>query len=179
KDIGEKGDTDDVKNPSGNGGGGNGGGSSSGGGGTGGGGGGGDDSGGGDSFEPDEQADSEAAEAARDFALAQDGKPYEWGGNGPDAFDCSGLMQQAWGEDKLPRTAQEQFNATERIDRDDLQPGDMLFFGEPGDVYHVAMYAGDGQMVHAANSDKGIVTQPVSEYVDEWNQPVAGYGRVQ
>nr|WP_262983548.1 C40 family peptidase [Bacillus wiedmannii] len=62
-----------------------------------------------------------------------EGKPYKYGGNSPKTgFDCSGLMQWGYGTQgiKLPRTAQDQYNKTTRIDRKALQPGDLVFFKE-------------------------------------------------
>ena len=76
--------------------------------------------------------------AARALALArtQLGVPYRWGGGEPGrGFDCSGLTQWAFAEagHRLPRTAQQQFFATQRVARADLRPGDLVFFaGDPG-----------------------------------------------
>lgn len=96
--------------------------------------------------------DSEAAATAIAWAQKQLGKPYLWGGNGPAAFDCSGLMVGAWraAGSSLPRTAQWQYGATARVAIADLQPGDLVFFGRStSSIYHVGMYVGDGQMIEA------------------------------
>jgi len=99
---------------------------------------------------------SQAAARAIDFAVAQIGLPYVWGGNGPEGghtgFDCSGLTTSAYATAgiTLPRTAHTQYFATERIASDGLLPGDLVFYGNPAvKVHHVGMYLGNGLMVNA------------------------------
>jgi peptidoglycan DL-endopeptidase CwlO len=89
------------------------------------------------------------AQVAVDTALAQVGKPYQWGAAGPNSFDCSGLTMYAWAKAgvSLPHNSGMQYAATPRVDRSDWQPGDLLFFGSP--IHHVGMYIGNGQMVAA------------------------------
>jgi cell wall-associated NlpC family hydrolase len=72
-------------------------------------------------------------------ALSQVGKPYQWGGVGPNAYDCSGLTMWAWAHAgvSLPHSSQMQYEATARESQSDWQPGDLLFFGSP--IHHVAM----------------------------------------
>ncbi|MEW9549046.1 C40 family peptidase [Nonomuraea sp. NPDC050783] len=93
---------------------------------------------------------SGSARKALEFAFAQVGKPYRYGGTGPDAYDCSGLVQAAWRAAgvELPRTTYTQWSwgAARRVPLDALQPGDLLFSRGLG---HMGMYAGDGRMVHA------------------------------
>lgn len=86
---------------------------------------------------------------ALDFALAQLGDAYLWGGTGPDAWDCSGLTQAAWAQAgvSLPRSSGAQIGVGTRVSWDQLQPGDLVFFYSP--ISHVGIYAGNGQMVHA------------------------------
>ncbi|RNL86368.1 C40 family peptidase [Halostreptopolyspora alba] len=98
------------------------------------------------------------ARAALDFAYAQIGKPYVWGGTGPDGYDCSGLTQAAWKQAgvNLPRVSEDQFNAGSRVSWDQLQPGDLMFFYDSEEPSHVGMYAGDGMMVHASTSSKPV-----------------------
>lgn len=86
---------------------------------------------------------------ALNFALAQLGDAYQWGGTGPDAWDCSGLTSAAWAEAgvSLPRSSGAQIGVGSRVSWDQLQPGDLLFFYSP--ISHVGIYAGNGQMVHA------------------------------
>ncbi|WP_028649662.1 NlpC/P60 family protein [Nocardiopsis sp. CNT312] len=106
-----------------------------------------------------------SAGAALDFAYAQVGKPYVWGGTGPNGYDCSGLVQAAWraGGVNLPRTTYSQANAGPRIyDMSALQPGDIMFFY--GGLSHDGLYAGNGQMVHAPSSGRNIEIVGLAAY---------------
>ena len=99
---------------------------------------------------------SSRAQSALNFALAQLGKPYIWGGTGPTGYDCSGLMMASWGKAgvSLPRTAAAQYAAGTPVSASDLQPGDLVFF-YPG-ITHVGMYIGDGKFIHASSPRTGI-----------------------
>ena len=101
-------------------------------------------------------APSQAAQVAVDTALAQVGDPYVWGASGPDAFDCSGLTQYAYSAAgvSLPHSSRSQSGMGQAVSRDQLQPGDLLFYYSP--TSHVAMYIGNGQMVHASTSGKPV-----------------------
>ncbi len=98
---------------------------------------------------------------AVDWALAQVGTPYIWGGETPGVgFDCSGLVQAAYNVAgiTLPRVAQDQYDATAKLGPSDpLQPGDLIFFGQgPTDVTHVGIYVGNGQMVDAPHTGSNV-----------------------
>ena len=97
-----------------------------------------------------------AAQVAVDTALAQAGDPYVWAAGGPDAFDCSGLTQYAYAAAgvSLPHSSRMQSQMGTPVSVGDLQPGDLLFFYSP--VSHVAMYIGNGQMVHASTSSQPV-----------------------
>jgi cell wall-associated NlpC family hydrolase len=85
------------------------------------------------------------------FALAQRGKPYQWGAEGPQAFDCSGLPWAAWRAAgvTIPRTAAGQLTDLPRV-RGRLQPGDLVIYPSRGPTRrHVAMVVGAGRMVEA------------------------------
>jgi len=99
---------------------------------------------------------SSRAQSALNFALAQLGKPYIWGGTGPTGYDCSGLMMASWGKAgvSLPRTVAAQYAAGTPVSTSDLQPGDLVFF-YPG-ITHVGMYIGDGKFIHASSPRTGI-----------------------
>jgi cell wall-associated NlpC family hydrolase len=101
-------------------------------------------------------APSGAAQKAVDTALAQVGDPYVWGAGGPDAFDCSGLTQYAYSAAgvSLPHSSSSQSQMGTPVSRDQLQPGDLVFFYSP--VSHVGMYIGNGQMVHASTSGQPV-----------------------
>jgi cell wall-associated NlpC family hydrolase len=100
-------------------------------------------------------ANPQAMVAVR-YALAQLGDPYVWADEGPDSFDCSGLMFAAYKAAgyTLPRVSRDQYYATRGItvDRSALLPGDLLFFASGSSwttIHHVGMYLGNGRMVHA------------------------------
>jgi hypothetical protein len=89
------------------------------------------------------------------------GVPYRWGGGSFEGgFDCSGfvqaLYQQGWNV-RLPRRAADQAHATQTIDREDLQPGDLVFFNTLGARYsHVGLYIGDGRFIHSPRAGASI-----------------------
>lgn len=101
-------------------------------------------------------------QAVVDYAMAQVGKPYRWGGTGPNSFDCSGLTHMAYeaaGID-IPRNSRAQSQSGTPVARGSLQPGDLVFFYSP--VSHVGMYIGDGMMVHASTRSKPIAVVSLS-----------------
>ena len=108
-----------------------------------------------------------AAEAALAFALEQLGKPYVWGAEGPDTFDCSGLTMRAYEAAgyQLPRTAAEQALVGTPVDVANLLPGDLLFYAtDPSDlstVHHVVMYAGAGMIVQAPHQGDVVRVDPM------------------
>ncbi|MEV1056300.1 C40 family peptidase [Micromonospora chalcea] len=101
-------------------------------------------------------ADPKALAAVR-YALAQLGDPYLWAAEGPDRFDCSGLVLASYrsaGYKGLPRVAKDQYYATRSrtVSPNALLPGDLLFFASSSSwtsIHHVAMYIGNGKMVEA------------------------------
>lgn len=105
--------------------------------------------------QPDGQVPSPRARRAVEFALAQQGKPYRWGAEGPGAFDCSGLTWAAYRAAgvQLPRTAAGQLaGGGPEVTRDQLQPGDLVFFRTNGPTRrHVGLYVGASRMVEAPN----------------------------
>ncbi|MFF8535320.1 NlpC/P60 family protein [Streptomyces sp. NPDC015532] len=103
----------------------------------------------------------EGEEALR-YAVEQIGKPYEWGAEGPKAFDCSGLTSQAWERAgrPVPRTSQEQWAELPRIPLDKLRPGDLvIYFPE---ATHVALYLGEGMVVQAPRPGAKIKVSPIA-----------------
>jgi cell wall-associated NlpC family hydrolase len=90
------------------------------------------------------------------FATAQLGKPYVWGAEGPKSFDCSGLTSQAWAKagHAIPRTSQEQWKQLKHVDIKDMRPGDLIIYFD--DASHVAMYVGDGAIIHAPRPGRWV-----------------------
>lgn len=116
-------------------------------------------------------SDGSRAARAVAFAYGAIGKPYVWGATGPGSYDCSGLTQAAWRAAgvSLPRTTYTQINAGQRISRDRLAPGDLVFFYSG--VTHVGMYVGNGQMVHAPRPGSTVRLAPIN------SMPWAGASR--
>lgn len=89
-------------------------------------------------------------------AMSRLGCPYVWGAEGPDAFDCSGLVMWCYAQAgiNLPHYTGDQIRACERIDESEAAPGDLVFlrFDSAGVPQHVGIYIGNGQMIHAPNS---------------------------
>jgi cell wall-associated NlpC family hydrolase len=100
--------------------------------------------------------------------MKQLGKPYVFGDEGPNTFDCSGLMQFIFKKNgiKLPRTAAQQQKVAKRVSKP--QPGDLVFYGYP--AHHVALYLGNGKMLAAPHSGANVRVQPV------YGKPT--YGRI-
>lgn len=107
-------------------------------------------------------------QAVLDFARAQIGKPYVWGGTGPNGYDCSGLTQAAWAQAgvNLPRTTYDQVNAGTSVSRDQLQPGDLMFFYSASAPSHVGIYSGNGMMIHGSNPAKPLEEVSMAAYWD-------------
>ncbi|MGW7275451.1 C40 family peptidase [Streptomyces sp. NPDC054864] len=100
------------------------------------------------------------------FLKAQLGDAYVMGASGPNAWDCSSLVQAAFkqaGVD-LPRVSQDQSVSGTPVSLDSVQVGDILYWGGAGSAYHVGVYIGNGQYLDAANPGKGVVIQDLSGY---------------
>ncbi|MGE7621611.1 NlpC/P60 family protein [Viridibacillus sp. NPDC096237] len=118
---------------------------------------------------------SQAATEAIAEASKYLGTSYVWGGSNPGSgFDCSGLTQWAFKQAgySLPRTAAQQYLATQKIDRSSAKAGDLVFFSYGSGVAHVGIYLGNNRMLDAQNN--GVVV----ESLDWWNQYLVGFGRV-
>ncbi|MFG3294479.1 NlpC/P60 family protein [Streptomyces sp. NPDC048179] len=99
---------------------------------------------------------SAAGKKAVAFATAQIGKPYVWGAEGPDSYDCSGLTSQAWASagQPIPRTSEEQWKQLRHIDVKDMRPGDLIIYYD--DASHVALYIGDGAIIQAPRPGRTV-----------------------
>ena len=113
----------------------------------------------------------EVRNAILEYASQFVGNPYAWGGTSlTDGADCSGFVQQiykAFGYD-LPRVAEAQSQYGTQIAVEDAEPGDLIFYAKKGHVYHVAIYAGDGKTLEAANEDQGIIQGTVNTADAVW-----------
>lgn len=116
-------------------------------------------------------APTEAAQIAVDTAYAQLGDPYVWAADGPDSFDCSGLTMYSYAAAgiSLPHSSQMQSTMGMYVPRDQLQPGDLVFYYSP--VSHVGIYVGDNQVIEAANSGSPVSIRDL----DAWS----GYSHAQ
>jgi len=87
-----------------------------------------------------------------DIAMRYLGRPYRWGAAGPNAFDCSGLVMYVYAQMgvRLPHSSRAQYSCGARISRNQLQPGDLVFFGRP--IHHVGIYVGGGNFIHAPHT---------------------------
>lgn len=115
----------------------------------------------------DAKPSSRGGRAVR-YAMRQLGKPYEWGAEGPKRYDCSGLTSRAWAHagTAIPRTSQEQWARLPHIPLKELRPGDLVvYFPE---ATHVAMYLGEGKVVHAPRTGEKIEVAPLA------NNPILG-----
>jgi cell wall-associated NlpC family hydrolase len=114
---------------------------------------------------------SSGAATAVSTAKAQLGKPYVYGGAGPDSFDCSGLTMYAWHAAgvSLPHSAEMQRESIPAVAISQLQPGDLVFFGSP--AYHVGIYVGSGQMIDAPHTGANV------EYDSIYWNDLSGAGR--
>jgi cell wall-associated NlpC family hydrolase len=109
---------------------------------------------------------SSAAATAVAAAESRVGDPYVWGAAGPDSFDCSGLVMWAYAQAgiSLPHFSGAQYADTTHIPMSDLEPGDLVFFADPGE--HVAMYVGGGNVVQAPYTGADVQIVPLySEFV--------------
>lgn len=111
-------------------------------------------------------------------AMDQIGDDYVAGGTGPDAFDCSGLVIYAWkiAGVKLEHYSAAQYKQTERVSLKNAVPGDLAFYLKNG-AHHVAIYIGDGKVVHASDYGIGVV-EGVVKGTDWTNAHFTGMGRV-
>lgn len=115
---------------------------------------------------PNLKAPTAAATAALNAARSKLGSAYVWGAVGPSTFDCSGLMLWAYKQAglTLPRSSRQQATFGAPVPRDQLQPGDLVFYYSP--VSHVGMYVGNGMMVHAPETGDVVKVSPLqNQYV--------------
>jgi cell wall-associated NlpC family hydrolase len=122
---------------------------------------------------PREVADLRNAVVAT--AIEVMGAPYRWGGQGEDGFDCSGLIQYAYGQHGLilPRMSRDQARMGQQVDRSvgSLLPGDILGFSDGGGgITHVGLYVGDGMFIHSSSSGVKLSSLAAAEGDGRWWQ---------
>lgn len=93
-------------------------------------------------------------------AHAKMGSPYQWGAEGPNRFDCSGLTKWVWAKAgvSLPHSSRAQYAGGRKVSRAEVQPGDLIFRGNP--IHHVGIYIGDGKMIAAPQTGDVVKVQP-------------------
>ncbi|MFI6049537.1 NlpC/P60 family protein [Streptomyces violascens] len=108
------------------------------------------------------RAPSSAGGRALAYAVGQIGRPYVWGAEGPESYDCSGLTSQAWAHAgrEIPRTSQEQWAELPRVPLTSLRPGDLVVYFPT--ATHVAMYLGDGLVVQAPRPGARVKVSPIA-----------------
>jgi len=112
------------------------------------------------------QADADVGARAARHALEMQGKPYRAGGSSPRGFDCSGLVQYSYAQVnlRLPRSTDGLWSGSRTVSRNDIRPGDLLFFHQEGKRNsHVAMYVGNNRFVHAPSSGKRVSTASLTD----------------
>lgn len=110
-----------------------------------------------------DEAGTKATAAGRKaiaYATKQLGKPYVWGAEGPDSFDCSGLTSQAWlhAGVAIPRTSEEQWARLKHVPVSQMRPGDLIIYF--ADASHVALYIGDGKIIQAPRPGRWVYVSP-------------------
>ncbi|GGJ75859.1 hypothetical protein GCM10011583_04140 [Streptomyces camponoticapitis] len=108
------------------------------------------------------RAPSADGDEALTYAVGQIGKPYLWGAEGPESYDCSGLTSQAWARAgvSVPRTSQEQWAGLPRVRLSELRPGDLVVYFPK--ATHVAIYLGEGKVVHAPRPGGRVKVSPLA-----------------
>ena len=122
-------------------------------------------------------SDEAAGNRAVQLAMSKLGSPYVWGEEGPNAFDCSGLVWWVYrdqlGDTNLPRTAAQQLAYGKRVSVNDLKPGMLL-----ASRTHIVIYIGDGKVVHASHPGVGVTVDSLQWALDYGLVPIAFLERV-
>ncbi len=122
-----------------------------------------------------------SSQYARAISIAQDqiGKPYQYGGSSPSkGFDCSGLVYYSYRKAgiRVPRDSRSQLRSVNSISKDQLRPGDLLFYRIDGNPNHVTIYIGKGKFVHAPSSGKKVMTGAMND--PYWKKRLHRIGQV-
>ncbi len=122
---------------------------------------------------PAQAASQQEVKDAVHVARNQNGDEYEYGGDGPNEFDCSGFTQYSFQKAgiRMPRTSDQQANRVDRISKSNMQRGDLMFFTDGGDVYHVGIYTGRTEsgarrILHSGSEGQRVRAEKV--WTNEW-----------
>lgn len=106
------------------------------------------------------------------------GVPYKYGGTNEDGIDCSAFVMRVYKPFgyELPRTADQQYDFTHKVSRETLQQGDLIFFKRRDRIFHVGIYVGENQFIHASTS-QGVTIQSLE---DNWvRNNLFSFGRIE
>jgi peptidoglycan hydrolase CwlO-like protein len=115
-------------------------------------------------YTPSRGSASLSSDAVVAYASNFLGTPYVWGANGPESFDCSGFVRYVYSHFgvSLSRTTYTQIDEGSHVSRDDLQPGDLVFFGSGSNPHHVGMYVGNNSYIHAPRTGDVVKVSPLT-----------------
>ena len=110
------------------------------------------------------EPDRAQGQRAVEIALQYRGAPYQWGGETPSGFDCSGFVRYVYAQlgVALPHNAAQQYRLGVAVTRDELEPGDLVFFDR---LRHNGIYVGDGRFIHSRQTGKHV---GVASLDDDW-----------
>jgi probable lipoprotein NlpC len=125
-------------------------------------------------------SDGDARARLIEAAQKYRGVPYRYGGMSRSGLDCSGLVYLSFRDSlkvEVPRRSEDLYHWTERLEKAEIQPGDLVFFKRDGRIFHVGIYIGDGWFFHSASD--GPKTGVMYSRLDEnfWSRSYAGAGR--
>jgi len=122
--------------------------------------------------------DAGPGDRVAELARIQVGKPYGWGGTGPERFDCSGLALYVYRQlgIALPRVSLEQASTGMHVERSELKPGDLVFFSLRSAFDHVGIFLGDNRFVHAPRRQEPVRVDNLDDAW--WNRAYRGARRV-
>lgn len=100
------------------------------------------------------------------IAMSEMGKPYSWGAEGPNSFDCSGFTKYVYGKlgVSLPHSSRAQYGSGQRVSMNELKSGDLVFFARGGTISHVGIYVGGGNFIHAPRTGDVVKISSINEH---------------
>lgn len=115
-------------------------------------------------YRSDVSRESEGTNDMISYAYNFIGIPYVYGANGPNSFDCSGFTRYIYSNFliNIPRTSQSQYYSGTKVEQENIQQGDLVFFNTDTTLGHVGMYIGNGEFIHASSS-KGVTVSSLND----------------